>query len=437
MFNNRKRMRGFSIILASDATNGIAKNGKIPWHSKEDMQHFKKITKGHIVIMGRKTHESIGKNLPDRVNLVISQNYTLDSALKECENYPDKSIFIIGGAQIYNMILQDKKYHKFIHYIYHTIISEIYNCDVVIEPYSENFQLIDTKTINEGVILTYIRPNLDELQYLRLVNHIIRHGYDRDDRTGVGTKSLFGINMVYDISNNTIPLLTTKFVSFKTIFHELKWFLNGIPSIEYMKKHKVKIWDKNVEANDGKVGPMYPWQWRHYGAEWIHDEIESTTGIDQISNMIHLIRTDPMSRRILLSNWNPSDIPKGCLPPCHITFQIYVHGHNNEEISGLLNMRSNDLGLGHPYNIVSYSLLLHMIAHVTNKKATRLHLMLGDTHVYKNHIGPLEEQLKRNPVHFPSIKITKETDNIDDLTIDDFILFDYEHEPRILMEMSV
>lgn len=429
-------MRTFNIIMASDLTNGIGKDGKIPWSSKEDMKHFKDKTKNNIVIMGRKTHESIGRQLPDRINLVLSENYTFEKAMLETENHPDKEVYVIGGAQVYNMILQNERYDKYIRFIYHTIINQVYNCDIRIEPYTDRFQLINTDTINEGLILTYVRPNEQEIQYLNLVNNVIKYGNDRNDRTGVGTKSLFGVNIVYDINDNRIPLLTTKFVSFRSVFHELKWFLNGVPSIEYMQKNKVKIWDKNVEANGGVVGPMYPWQWRHYGAEYTHDNINSTSGIDQIENIIELVRNDPMSRRILLTNWNPSDVPKGCLPPCHITFQIYVHGDDNKEISGLLNMRSNDLGLGHPYNIVSYSLLLHMIAHVTNKKASKLHIMLGDTHVYNNHIEPLKEQLKRHPTTFPSIKITKNTDNINDIEVDDITLFDYKHESRIFMEMS-
>tara|TARA_B110000908_G_C10264377_1_gene462234 strand:- start:2696 stop:3988 length:1293 start_codon:yes stop_codon:yes gene_type:complete len=429
-------MRTFSVILALDLTNGISKEGKIPWYSEDDIKHFEELTTGHIVIMGRKTHELIGKNLSDRVNIVVSQNYSLDMAFVETLNYSDKKVFIIGDAQLYNEVFINIKYRRFIRYVYSTIINKIYNCDTNVEKFEHMFQRIEDKTIDEGIIVTYVNPNIDELNYLNLIKHTIKHGHDRNDRTNVGTKALFGVNMTFNISENRIPLLTTKFVSFKTIFHELKWFLNGICSIEYMQKNKVKIWDKNVEANEGKVGPMYPWQWRHSGADYQHDEIQSREGIDQIANIINLIRTDPMSRRILLCNWNPSDVPKGCLPPCHITFQVFVHGEDNSEISGLLNMRSSDLALGLSYNCVSYAVLLHMLAHVTKKKATALHLMLGDAHIYKNHFDAVEVQCKRKAVSFPTIKITKETDNIDDITVDDFILFDYEHEPRIFMEMA-
>lgn len=429
-------MRTFNVVLALDLTNGIGKEGKIPWHSKDDMKHFKELTSGHIVIMGRKTHESIGKDLVDRINLVVSQNYSLDKAFAETMNYPNKKVFIIGGAQIYNTVFQEIKYRKFIRYIYSTTINKVYECDTNVEKFDHMFQRISNETIDEGVITTFINPNIDEINYLNLVNHVIKHGYDRDDRTKVGTKALFGVNMRFDISNNRIPLLTTKFVSFRTIFHELKWFLNGVCSIEYMQQNKVKIWDKNVEANGGKVGPMYPWQWRHFSAPYIHDGIISNQGIDQIANIIKLIKEDPMSRRILLCNWNPSDVPKGCLPPCHITFQVFVHGEDNSEISGLLNMRSSDLCLGLPYNAVSYALLLHMLAHVTGKKATTLHLMLGDTHVYNNHIDNAKKQCQRMAMSFPTIKITKETDNIDDITVDDITVYDYDHDSRIAYEMA-
>lgn len=429
-------MRTFSVVLATDIANGIGKDGKIPWHSKDDMKHFKELTDGHIVIMGRNTHESIGKDLPNRINLVVSQNYPLDKAFNETLNHSKKKVFVIGGAQIYNEVFSNTKYRRYIRHVYHTIINKVYECDAKVEKFDHMFQHISDKSIDDGIIITYNNLNIDEHNYLNLVSHIIKYGYDRDDRTGVGTKALFGVNMRFDLSGNRIPLLTTKFVSFKTIFHELKWFLNGVCSIEYLRENKVKIWDKNVEANGGIVGPMYPWQWRHSGANYFHDDIVSSEGIDQIDNMIKIIKEDPMSRRILLCNWNPSDIHKGCLPPCHITFQVFVHGDDNSEISGLLNMRSSDVGLGLPYNVVSYALLLHMLAHITGKKAITLNLMLGDTHVYKNHMEPLLDQCKRVPVSFPTIKITKETNNIDDLTIDDFVIYDYEHQAPVIMEMA-
>lgn len=427
-------MRSFNVILAVDSTLGIAKDGKIPWHSKEDMKHFKEMTIDHIVIMGRKTNEAIGRKLPDRISLIVSENYNLDKAFAETDNYPDKKVFIIGGGEIYNTVFSERKYLRHIRYVYCTFMFKSYDCDTRIEPFDTKFKLIGERNIDDGLIMTYTRPNLDEHNYLNLVNHVIENGIERDDRTGVGTKASFACDLHFDISDHRIPMLTTKAVPFKAVFHELKWFLNGHCSPEYLKENNVKIWDKNIEAHKGVVGPMYPFQWRHAGATYNHDEIMTEGGIDQIQNMITLIKTEPTSRRILLNNWNVSDVPKGCLPPCHITFQVFV---DKNHIEGLLNMRSCDLGLGAPFNIVSYSLLLHMMAHVTKKEARTLHIMFGDTHVYKNHIEQLQVQLKRCPRGFPSIKITKETDNIDDLTIEDFTLYDYDHDEKIVMDMAV
>ena len=428
-------MRSFNVILAVDSTHGIAKDGKIPWKSHEDMKHFRETTTGHVVIMGRKTHEAIGKDLPDRINLVVSQNYGLDKALAESEKYPDKKVFIIGGAQLYNKVFQEKEYHCRVQYVYATFFYQSYECDIRVEPFNDKFeQYGQPKAISDGLIITFINPNYAEQNYLQLLTHICQYGSDRDDRTKVGTKAIFAADLKFDLTSNKIPLLTTKFVPWRTIFHELKWFLNGHVHTDYLKEHKVRIWDKNIEDHGGVVGPMYPWQWRHAGADHTHDEIETKEGIDQIANMINLIRTDPFSRRILLCNWNVSDVPKGCLPPCPVLFQVYVEG---DYISGLLNMRSADVALGVCFNVVSYAMLLHMMAHVTKKKAKTLTLMMGDAHVYSNHMEGVAEQLKRTPRIFPTMKITKETDNIDDITVEDIVVFDYEPDAKIKFEMSV
>ena len=427
-------MRTFNVILAIDSTHGLSKDNKIPWNSEEDMKHFYDVTVGHIVIMDRTMHKIIGHNLTERINLVVSENYDLDKALNESHNYPDKKVFIVGGADLYNKVFQESKYLSRIKNVYATYFYKSYDCDIQIEPFNDKFSAIDHKSITDGVIVTYVSTNYMEYNYLKLLKHIVDYGSDRNDRTGVGTKAIFAPSLKFDLSNNKIPLLTTKFVPWRTVFHELKWFLNGRVHTDYLKKHNVKIWDANIESNGGRVGPMYPWQWRHAGATYYEDDIETSEGIDQIQNIINLIRTDPHSRRILLCNWNVSDVPKGCLAPCHVLFQVFV---DDDNISGLLNMRSGDVALGVPFNILSYSFLLHMIAHVTGKKALFLDLVIGDAHIYKNHMDGVAEQLKRRPKLFPTIKITKETTNIDDINIEDIVVYDYEHEPKIKFDMAI
>lgn len=430
-------MRFFNLIYAKTCSGGIGMNNKIPWSDKEDMKHFREITTNHVVIIGRLTAESIGKMLPDRINLVVTKNKTFESCMEECYQYPNKQIFIIGGGMLYNYIID--KYSHLINVIYETVISSPYTCDVHIKDIDKSNYAIknEQKTQAGNYIRWYVRNNQDEKGYLELVNNVLVNGSYKNDRTGVGTKSLFAKTLEYDIDNGKIPLLTTKFVPLRLIFEELRWMLLGIPSINYLKEQNVHIWDANIENNGGHSGPIYPFQWRHAGAEYFHDEIQSNQGLDQIKNIIELIKNNENSRRILLCNWNCKDLPKMALPPCHVVAQWFV---DNEFLDCMLYQRSGDLMLGVPFNIVSYSLLTHMIAYITNKKPRKFTHVIGDCHIYSNHIENAELQIVRSPTYFPSIHITKSKEDIQDISDiewKDIQLLDYKHQGKIDYKMAV
>lgn len=286
----------------------------------------------------------------------------------------------------------------------------------------------------------------DECQYLNLVKTIIQKGNVKGDRTGTGTHSIFGAQMRFSLKDGTFPLLTTKRVFMRGITEELLWFIRGSTSAKELKEKKVNIWEGNssrqfldscgfTDREEGDLGPVYGFQWRHFGAEYVDMHTDYTNkGIDQLKDVIDKIKNRPDDRRILMCAWNPVDVPKMALPPCHCLVQFYVA---NGELSCQLYQRSADMGLGVPFNIASYALLTYMIAHVTNLKPGDFIHTLGDAHVYNNHISALEEQLKREPREFPKLKIKRTVSNIEDFKYEDFEVVDYNPHPKIEMVMAV
>jgi thymidylate synthase len=279
-----------------------------------------------------------------------------------------------------------------------------------------------------------------------MIRYIINNGKTRLDRTGVGTKSIFGTQSRYSLRNDTIPLITTKRVFWKGVVEELLWFIKGSTNAKELSSKGVKIWDANGSREfldkhgfnnreEGDLGPIYGFQWRHFGAQYkdMHTNY-SGEGVDQLKEVIHKIKTNPHDRRIIMSAWNPSDLNKMALPPCHAFVQFYV---NDFELSCLLYQRSGDVGLGVPFNIASYSLLTHMIAHVTGLKAAEFIHTIGDAHIYLNHMNALEEQLSREPRKFPTLIIKNNTNDIDQFQASDFELKDYQPHPPIKMDMAV
>ena len=272
-------------------------------------------------------------------------------------------------------------------------------------------------------------------QYHDLVKHVLENGTEKSDRTGTGTKSVFGYQMRFDLQEG-FPLVTTKKLHLKSIIYELLWFLKGETNIGYLKENGVKIWDAWANEN-GDLGPIYGFQWRN----WNNDNI------DQISQLIETIKNNPDSRRMLISAWNPSVLPdtnktfsenvklgNAALPPCHAFFQFYVA---NKKLSCQLYQRSADIFLGVPFNIASYALLTEMIAHVCNLQAGDFVHTFGDAHIYKDHFEQMELQLKREPRALPELKINKNVESIFDFKFEDFEVINYDPHPHIKGKVSV
>jgi thymidylate synthase len=285
----------------------------------------------------------------------------------------------------------------------------------------------------------------DENQYLELIKQIIEKGVTRSDRTGVGNISIFGAQMRFSLRDQ-FPLLTTKRVFWRGVAEELLWFIKGSTDARLLQEKNVHIWDGNstrefLDANgfkdreEGDLGPIYGYQWRYYGAEYTNCHANyKGQGIDQLQEVIDRIKSNPNDRRIIMCAWNPTDIPKMALPPCHCLVQFYVA---DGELSCMMYQRSADMGLGVPFNIASYALLTYMIAHITNLKPGDFVHTLGDAHVYLNHVEPLKEQLERTPRPFPKLNIKRKVESIDDFKFEDFEILNYNPYPTIKMEMAV
>ena len=262
-------------------------------------------------------------------------------------------------------------------------------------------------------------------QYLGLVQHIFDHGTDKADRTGVGTRAVFGHQMRFDLKQG-FPLLTTKKLHLKSIIRELLWFLRGETNIEYLRKHGVAIWDEWADI-DGELGPVYGKQWRSWSAR---DGRE----IDQIQTAVDLLKKDPDSRRNLVSAWNVADLKFMALTPCHCLFQFFVA---EGRLSCQLYQRSCDVGLGVPFNIASYSLLTMMIAQVCDLEPGEFIWTGGDVHIYRTHFEPLQEQLRRTPGPLPRMLINKRGQDVLHFRYDDFELVGYDPAPSIALKIAV
>ncbi|GLU02878.1 hypothetical protein SLE2022_201110 [Rubroshorea leprosula] len=285
----------------------------------------------------------------------------------------------------------------------------------------------------------------EEYLYLRMVQDIIDNGTLKDDRTGTGTLSKFGCQLRFNL-RKTFPLLTTKKVFWRAVVEELLWFISGSTSAKVLQEKGIHIWDGNAsreyldsvgltEREEGDLGPVYGFQWRHFGARYTDMHADYTgQGFDQLLDVIDKIKNKPDDRRIILSAWNPSDLKLMALPPCHMFAQFYVA---NGELSCQMYQRSADMGLGVPFNIASYALLTNMIAHVCDLVPGDFIHVIGDAHVYCTHVRPLQEQLQKLPKPFPILKINPEKKNIDSFVASDFKLIGYDPHQKIVMKMAV
>mmetsp|Transcript_38423 Transcript_38423/g.151719 ORF Transcript_38423/g.151719 Transcript_38423/m.151719 type:complete len:525 (-) Transcript_38423:277-1851(-) len=486
----------FRLVVAVDIkTNGIGRKGDLPWKSiPEDMKHFKSITMGNAVVMGRKTFDSIPRKfrpLQGRKNVVITRNpsefrarddvgddvLVAGSFLAAEELLLEHGVdvaYVIGGADIYKTAMENSRWSRRAYVT--EVIGEGMECDVFLPEISgkawRKISLSETKHVGELKyrFVEYVRSSdeersavllgspmsvngdeiaapHDEMQYLNLVRHIIENGHEKGDRTGTGTLSVFGAQMRFDL-RSSFPLLTTKRVFWRGVAEELLWFLRGSTDAKLLSDKNIRIWDGNGsrkflddlgfhERREGDLGPVYGFQWRHFGAEYEGPDADySEKGVDQLKECIHTIKTNPNDRRIIMSAWNPVDLKKMALPPCHMICQFYVA---NGELSCHMYQRSCDMGLGVPFNIASYALLTYLVAHECNLKPGDFVHTLGDAHVYANHVEALKIQLERKPKPFPQlvIKDREGRNGIEDYEFSDLEIIGYDCHKTIKMDMAV
>ncbi len=445
-----------SLIVCVDSEYGIGKSNDLPWYIPEDLKHFKQVTDGHTVVMGRNTWDSIQdkyKPLPNRENIVLSR--TLDD--DRCVIFSDQwelikhldgkeHIFIIGGSYLYKLFLELRMVDK----IYMTRYNKNCECDIFFPPeYMHNFQEISKKELCPDIYChEYELINKEEEQYLDLVRDIMKNGTDMSDRTGVGTRSLFVKTMKFDLRDNSIPLLTTKKVFFRGIVEETLFFLSGSTDVRKLREKGVYYWDGNTSREfldkrglqhleEYDMGATYSFLYRHFGAEYKGMDKDYTgKGFDQVQYVIDEIKNNPNSRRIMLVLWDPNTLSNCSLPPCQMMYYFYVNTKTHE-ISVNTIIRSADCILGTPFNLINASVLLRAICHCTGYKPGDLHVTTNNTHIYLNHFEAVEKQLKRSPNRaFPKLLINGPK-NIFDIRFEHFELLHYNPRSGIKAQMAV
>tara|TARA_Y100001958_G_C21213461_1_gene538978 strand:- start:388 stop:1863 length:1476 start_codon:yes stop_codon:yes gene_type:complete len=490
-------MFSLNLILSTTESGIIGQNisdvnSSLFIHSKQDMEWFRKHTLNedksieNILIMGYNTWKSLPKKgLPGRKIIVLTKSHvetvrstnnmafsSLEEIFEWCENNHNNSdVFIIGGKTLYDEIWVN--YNYMIHKIYITIfqgdmMNKKYENDLIyineglIHPPDNYYEVVYEKDFNDkckrfdvetgsyydisltgNKFIIYEKCNKGELQYLDILKKILNEGTLTETRNG-NTISLFGEKMVFDMKDG-FPLLTTKRMPWKTILRELLWFLSGSTDNKKLNEKNVHIWDGNASKEymekrglnykDGDLGPVYGFQWKYFGAEYrTCDDNYIGKGVDQIEYVINEITNNPTSRRIIISAWNPPDLNKMALPPCHVMCQFHVN-QKERILDCQLYQRSGDMFLGVPFNIASYSFLLYIIAKITDYKPGKLIHILGDCHIYEDHIEQVKEQLSRKTKTFPKLFM----ENLLNIGFVDENLFnvqDYIYHPTIKANMS-
>ena len=477
----------FNLIACVDSNYGIGKNNNIPWKLLTDLKYFKDITtitkddgsKPNVVIMGNNTYNSIPDNykpLKGRINVILSKS------MKPTENittspiyfndivklflYLDSiktninEVFIIGGKQIYELFLE----YKLINKVYMTVIKNVsFNCDTFFEfnKYKKQFELessfldsdIDKLTDNGHILSfeTYKYINKEENKFIKTVNKILNKGVYNLDRSQVGTLSVFGKSFTYDIRNYRIPLYTHRKVFLRGIIEELLFFVSGKTDTKILEEKKVNIWKGHTSREfldsrgltnykEGSYGPAYGFQLRNWGAEFGGDDkCYKGCGFDQLEYVINLIKTEPTSRRILFSYWNPDVLDKVPLPSCHLLYQFHVNV-DTKELSCSFYQRSNDFTLAGVYNVCSAATLVFMICHLTGYKPGKIIHNIGDVHIYMNQLEVVKEMIQNKPFNFPLLLINdpnNEIKKIEDFTYDHFKLLFYRSHKTYKIPMSV
>lgn len=482
----------YNLICCTDNNDGIGFNNAIPWVCKDDMIYFKNKTINNIVIMGKNTWLSIKNPLYKRFNIVISNDELIKasdkacnfectdiycdykihvfSSIDECENYLNNHIkfkdwciykrWVIGGSQIYNSYLKTNKVIN----VYINKLKTSYTCDtyfkfdtLILYP---QFKLVNINSNSTFNTLQYQYINKEE-DLLLDTYHLLINKSNRFNRTNDLCLSNFGNQFTYIMEETDgefrLPLLTTKKMFYKGIVHELLWFISGSNNVKDLEKHKVNIWSKNTtrefldnkgltDYEVGEMGPNgYGFQWRHWGAEYIPNKFDyKNEGIDQLAEVIRLLKEDPFSRRIILHGWNVSNLDQMALPPCLLMYQFYVEMHLNKEtnqyekyLSCMATQRSADLFHGVPFNIASMAILTLLISSIVGMKPYKLIHSIGDLHLYTSHIQYMKLQVSRQSLPFPRIKIVNKRNNINDFKYDDLKLIDYYAYSSIAADMVV
>lgn len=423
------------VIIAVDENDGIGKEGKLPWHLPEELGLFKYKTMDSVLIVGRKTSETLPP-LYNREIVTVSRTGEIDSvekAIIKAQQSNKRKIFITGGAELYNEVF--KNHLHLVSRIHVSFIKGIHNCDVFVTsiPFFR-FNCVSHQEF-KGFIHEVYEPKYPcgEVQYITLLNDTLNSNNYTHGRNG-RVISQFGKSLSFNLSKE-FPLLTTKKMFLRGVVEELLFFLRGETDSKILEKKGVTIWKPNTEDRGGLMGPMYGSQWRHFNANLDDFDVETSTyrgGYDQLQYVINLIKTDPKSRRILMTTFNPAQADKGVLYPCHsIVNQFYVDG---EFLDMTCYNRSSDLFLGLPFNIASSSLLLHIIAKLTGYKPRMFHLYLGDCHIYEPHIDAVKTQLERIPKSPPTVSI-REFNSVEELTYEHIILTNYKCDTSIKAEM--
>lgn len=498
----------FEVIVAASRNRVMGVNGGLPWGMalKQDLARFSKLTRGHVVLMGRKTWDSLPvKPLPDRKHVIITstpERYTTEYATdRETTRFcriadfvdavralnPESkqcTIFVIGGRQILAHFIG---YANTMHLTWvdtsipipipllntsttttYTLLPRIPGRFTLTqyqqappEPGCPRYEFLTYTTTPTGADT----PPNNETVYLDLLRDILTYGNARPDRTGTGTVGVFGRQLRFDLT--ALPILTTKFVAWKSCIRELLWFLRGSTDSRELSREGVRIWQGNSsrafldarglgDLPEGDIGAGYGFQWRHFGAEYGTCEMEyAGQGVDQIEAVVKSLREDPFGRRHVVSAWNPTALSRMALPPCHVLFQFYVDSSassstssspssssssSSHRLSCHLYQRSVDCFLGLPFNILSYAILTRIVAMRAGLAGVKeLIISTGDTHIYSDHIPHVQEQLTRSPCPTPVLDIHPDVATLDwkDISIDHFTMHGYFHHEPIAAKMSV
>lgn len=472
-----------NLILAVEKNYGIGLNGKLSWNIKDELKIFKEKTHQSIVICGRKTFENL-PHLKDRTFFCISRQFktlksnqnvaflfhSIEEAIEEAQKL-NNNVFIIGGGEIYNYVFKNFKHKIKVHI---SFIKDEYPCDTYFNKNNlEDFYIINKKDFDNFYHCEMVYQKYGENQYINLIKDVLKNGQRKIGRNGE-TISDFCKHLKFDLRDG-FPLLTTKKMFIKGIIEELLFFIRGDTNTKMLEEKGINIWKGNtcrkflddngfINRKEGEMGPMYGSIWRNFNGMSNNEEKENIKnsigiefnyksynndncsystgsihsiefGIDQLKNVINEIKTNPTSRRILLTTYNPAQVKQGVLYPCHsITIQFYVQ---DEYLDMFCYNRSSDLFLGLPFNIASSSLLLMIISKLTNLTPRYFNLTLGDCHIYSLHEEAVLEQIKRTPYIFPKIQLPefKNLEEVENLVYTDFKIEDYNFYPSIKAEM--